>query len=234
MTDEHTQPTPGHCGGDVAAYALGALEPAEAEALARHLETCAICRDELDSFRSVVDLLPMTVPAFEAPPALRGRVLRAIDAEPLAGERTVPRRRSWLPRWAPRPAVAVASGLAAIAAIAVAVVLVFTSGGSSTRVVHAQVTGQGSASLKVSGGRGELVVRHFASPPKGKIYEVWLVRGNHAPQPTSALFGVTADGNGDVEVPGSLHGVSQVLVTPEPAGGSKVPTHAPVIAAKLS
>ena len=32
----------------------------------------------------------------------------------------------------------------------------------------------------------------------------------------------------------TLSGVSQVLVTPEPAGGSKVPTHAPVIAAQLS
>jgi anti-sigma-K factor RskA len=231
MTDERRQPTPGHCGGDVAAYALGALEPAEAEALARHLQTCAICRDELDSFRSVVDLLPMTAPAFEASPALRSRVRRAIDAEPLAGARPVRRGRSWLPRWASRPAVAVATGLAAIA---VALVIVFAGGGSSTRVVHAQVTGAGSASLKISGGRGELVVRHVAPPPKGKIYEVWLVRGTHAPQPTSALFGVTADGNGDVDVPGSLHGVSQVLVTPEPAGGSKVPTHAPVIAAKLS
>jgi hypothetical protein len=235
MTDEHhQQPAPGHCGEDIAAYALDALEPAEAEVVAKHLQTCAICRDELDSFRSVVKLLPMTAPAFEAPPALRGRVRRAIDAEPLpsAGQRTMRRRRSWLPRWAPRPALGVAAGLAAIA---VALVIVFSSGGgSSTRTVNAQVTGRGSASLQISSGRGELVVRHFAPPPRGKIYEVWLVHGAHAPQPTSALFGVTADGSGDVDVPGSLHGVSQVLVTPEPAGGSKVPTHAPVIAAKLS
>jgi hypothetical protein len=32
---EDKVPTPGHCGEDVAAYALGALEPAEAEAFAR-------------------------------------------------------------------------------------------------------------------------------------------------------------------------------------------------------
>ena len=233
MTGEHRPPTPGHRAEDIAAYALGALEPAEAEALARHIETCSICRDELDSLRSVVDLLPISAPAFEAPRQLRRRVRRAIDAEPRLSARGRASRSggSWLPRWASRPALAVAGGLAAVA---IALVIVFTSGGSGTRVVNAQVTGPGRASLKISGGHGELVVRHFTPPPKGKIYEVWLVRGARAPQPTSALFGVTADGSGDVEVPGSLHGVSQVLVTPEPAGGSRVPTHAPVIAVKVS
>ncbi len=48
--EENTVPTSGHCGDDVAAYALGALEPAEAEAFVRHLESCAVCRDELDAF----------------------------------------------------------------------------------------------------------------------------------------------------------------------------------------
>jgi anti-sigma-K factor RskA len=233
MTGEHRPPMPGHRADDLAAYALGALEPAEAEALARHIETCTICRDELDSLRSAVDLLPISAPVFEAPPALRRRVRRAIDAEPRVSARSRANRSggSWLPRWVSRPALAVAGGLAAVV---IALVIVFTSGNSSTRVVNAQVTGPGKASLKISGGHGELVVRRFAPPPTGKIYEVWLVRGMHAPQPTSALFGVTADGSGDVEVPGSLHGVSQVLVTPEPAGGSQVPTHAPVIAVKLS
>jgi anti-sigma-K factor RskA len=227
---EDKVPTPGHCGEDVAAYALGALEPAEAEAFARHLETCAVCRDELESFQSVVGLLPMTAPAFKASSRLRRRVRRGVEAEPRGGQPAVERSRSWIPSWAPRPVLGVAAGLAVIA---IALVIVFTSGGSGTRVVQAQVTGSGTASLKISGGRGELVVRHFAAPPKGKIYEVWLVRGKAAPQPTSALFGVTANGSGDVDVPGSLHGVDQVLVTPEPAGGSKVPTHTPVIAAQL-
>jgi hypothetical protein len=233
VSDKDTLPGPGHCGEDVAAFALGALEPAEAEAFARHLETCAVCRDELEAFQQVVDLLPMTAPAFKASPKLRRHLRRAIAAEPhpAAGTASSSRRprRSWRPEWLPRPVLGIAAGLAVIA---VALVIVL-SGGSSTRVVEAQVTGHGSASLKISGHRGELIVQHFAAPPTGKIYEVWLVRGKQAPQPTSALFDVNADGNGDVDVPGSLAGVDQVLVTPEPAGGSKVPTHTPVIAAKL-
>ena len=68
------------------------------------------------------------------------------------------------------------------------------------------MTGHGSASLKISGHRAELIVQHFAAPPSGKIYEVWLVHGKQAPQPTSALFDVNADGNTAVDVPGSLEG----------------------------
>lgn len=231
MSDKDALQGPGHCGEDVAAYALGALEPAEAEALARHLETCAVCRDELEAFQQVVDLLPVTAPAFKASPKLRRRLRRAIADEPhpAAGEASRPRR-SWRPEWLPRPVLGVAAGLAVIA---IALVIVLSSGGSSTRVVQAQVTGHGSASLKISGNRGELVVHHFAAPPNGKIYEIWLVHGKQAPQPTNALFDVDADGNTAVDVPGSLKGVDQVLVTPEPKGGSKVPTHTPVIAAQL-
>jgi anti-sigma-K factor RskA len=231
VSDKDTLQGPGHCGEDVAAYALGALEPAEAEAFARHLQTCSVCRDELEAFQQVVDLLPMTAPAFKASPKLRRRLRRAIADErhPTAAQPSRPRR-AWRPAWLPRPVLGVAAGLAVIA---IALVIVLSGGGSSTRVVEAQVTGHGSASLKISGHRGELIVQHFAAPPSGRIYEVWLVHGKRSPQPTNALFDVNAEGNTDVNVPGSLQGVSQVLVTPEPAGGSKVPTHTPVIAAQL-
>ncbi len=50
-----------------------------------------------------------------------------------------------------------------------------------------------------------------------------------------ALFSVTAHGDGQVDLPGNLHGVSLVMVTPEPApGGSTAPTHPPVISASLT
>ncbi|MBV8711530.1 MAG: hypothetical protein JOY56_07110, partial [Solirubrobacterales bacterium] len=45
--------------------------------------------------------------------------------------------------------------------------------------------------------------------------------------------GVTTGGAGEVGVAGDLHGVSEVLVTAEPLGGSRVPTTAPVITAQL-
>jgi hypothetical protein len=110
-----------------------------------------------------------------------------------------------------------------------------STGSSGPRLIQASVAGSpGSAQLRVSGGHAELIVRHLPAPPAGHIYEVWLKRPNHTPAPTSALFSVTSTGAGDVGVPGDLRGVSEVLVTPERAGGSLVPTHAPVIVARLS
>ena len=89
------------------------------------------------------------------------------------------------------------------------------------------------ASLRITGSRGELIVSRMPAPPAGKVYEVWLGRPNGAPTPTNALFSVSSRGAAEVDVPGNLHDVSQVMVTPEPAGGSRVPTHAPVVVANL-
>lgn len=66
------------------------------------------------------------------------------------------------------------------------------------------------------------------------MYEVWLQRGSSNPVPASVLFGVSGSGDADVGIPGDLRGVSAVMVTPEPLGGTSTPTHAPVIVARLT
>jgi anti-sigma-K factor RskA len=219
------------CGVDVAAYALGALEPAEAEAFERHLESCAVCQEELSEFRPVVDVLPLTAPTMKAPRALKRRVLREVrhSSEPASSQAGANRPTR------PSRRLRVLAPAAALAVLIAAVVFAVTSGpGETTRTYSAQVIGTtGSAHLAVTGGHGELIVRHLAPPPRGKIYEVWIARPHRAPAPTTALFSVTRDGSGDVEVPGNLRGVTQVMVTPEPAGGSRVPTHAPVISVRI-
>ncbi len=112
------------CGTDVAAYALHALDPGEADTFERHLEQCAICRDELIAFRSVVDALPMTVPAAAAPRKLKRHVMAAIAAEPKRAP--APRsRRAWLPQFAiasPRLGMALAA-IVAVVVIAGALVI---------------------------------------------------------------------------------------------------------------
>lgn len=124
-----------------------------------------------------------------------------------------------------------------VTALVVAVVVALSSGGTSgSRTVRAAVIGwSGSAEVRLSAGHGSLLVSHMPPPPAGHIYEVWLLlSGHHAPSPTSTLFSVTSSGSGDIGLPGNLHGVSEVLVTPEPAGGSRVPTHTPIIVARLT
>jgi len=220
------------CGGDAAAYVLGALEPSETEAFRKHLDGCAVCRDEVAALRGVVQALPMAAPSHSASPQLRRRVMQAVREEPNA--RTA--RRRW-PRVAGRwsgARIALAAATAAAAVIAVLAVSL-SGGGAAERLIPARVAGiAGSAQLRVAGGRGELIVRRLSPPPRGKVYEVWLKAGGAPPTPASVLFSVNSHGSADVGLPDSLRGVSQVMVTAEPSGGSKVPTESPVIVASLT
>jgi hypothetical protein len=88
------------------------------------------------------------------------------------------------------------------------------------------------ATITVKGDHANLEVSGMRNPPAGHVYQVWLKRGANAPEPTDALFTVM-DGHGHVEVPGSVKGVDQILVTSEPRGGSLAPTSNPVITAAV-
>lgn len=226
------------CGLDAAAYVLGALEQDELEAFRAHLPGCPACREEVAALQHVADALPATVTPLAPPHDLRRRVLDAVRAEQKgAAPRPLPHRPTtpWyqrLPVAVPRPAGVLGGAVAAAAVVVVAIVLA-TSGSPSRRVIQASVRGNGAAQLILTGGRAELAVSHFPSPGTGRIYQVWLQRPHRAPAPTHTLFGVTTAGGGEVGVAGDLHGVTEVLVTSEPTGGSPAPTTVPVITARL-
>jgi anti-sigma-K factor RskA len=208
---------------DAAAYALGALEPADAESFRRHLTECAACREEVAAYEQITGVLPDPGGPHEVPKALRRRVMREVRATPKA---TPEHRR--------RPVgfpLAWVGGLAAAAAAVIVAVVIASGGSGGTRVIQASV---GSAELRVASGRGDLVVHHLPPLPAGRIYEMWVQRGNAAPTPTGTLFSTRSNGSANVGVPGSLHGVSAVMVTQERAGGSPVPTSAPVIVARVT
>ncbi len=234
MSDRESMTETPDCGGDAAAYVLGALDPAETEAFERHLEGCTVCRDEVAALQQVTNSLAMAAPQHRAPGSLRRRVLAAVneEAKPVAAARRRRRRLGGRPGWVWRGVVLAG----ACAAIALAVLAgLDLSSGTRARVIQARVSGiSGSASVHLSGGRGELIVHHLSPPPPGDIYELWLKRPRHAPAPTSVLFSVTSSGAGEIGLPPRLRGVTQILVTAEPKGGSLVPTHAPVIVARLT
>ena len=67
---------------DIPAYALGALDPAEANALRSHLETCAICRAEMAAYQSVAQDLLLTAAPKEPSARLRRELLRHLPDSP--------------------------------------------------------------------------------------------------------------------------------------------------------
>ncbi|MBV9801800.1 MAG: anti-sigma factor [Solirubrobacterales bacterium] len=235
MNDEARTPSGESCGADVAAYALGALDPAETTAFERHLEGCAICAEELTGYGDVVDRLAMTVPQHPVAPRLRRRVLADVRSESQKGRpfRLLNLLAGSAPRgWFVRTSMATALGLVAVA---IAIATLVSSGAGGARLIQARVVDSpGSAQVRLVDDRAELIVRHFPQPAAGDIYEVWLQRPTGRPEPTRVLFSVTAHGAGDIGVPGGLHGVKAILVTEEPAGGTLVPTHPPVIVGPLS
>ena len=79
------------CGGDAAAYVLGALGPREAEAFRAHMHECAVCRDEVEALGGVVQALPMAAHQYEPPGELRRRIMRDVRHHPRAEAAPAPR-----------------------------------------------------------------------------------------------------------------------------------------------
>ncbi|GAA3133680.1 anti-sigma factor RsiW [Kribbella aluminosa] len=126
-----------HDRSQLGAYALGALEPAEAAEVEEHLATCAECRAELTELTELKDLLGEVPPeAFlDGPPEggdlLLQRTLREARSEPPA---PLKRRSRWL--WIAAALVVVAGALGGGMAIGRST----TSGGDQPVAGSRQVT----------------------------------------------------------------------------------------------
>jgi anti-sigma-K factor RskA len=206
------------------AWLLGALPEDEAAGFKRHLDECAVCREDAAALQAAVDALPASAEPHAPPPALKQRVMAVVESEAAllraagpASDRPEPRRRSWFRGLGWRPALAL--GLAALA-IGFLGAQALQSG---TRTITAQLENGGSASLEVEDGQGRLVATRLPDPPSGRVYQVWLDKGGKAPEPTNVLFTPSRDGSASADVP-SLDGVKRVMVTDEPPGGSPSPT----------
>lgn len=238
MSDESSHPASSIC-GEAPLYALGLLKPHEAAAFLQHVQTCVVCRDEVASLEPAIDALGESAPRFRAPRALRGKVIDAVHAEASVSASLAhrsARKRSWpaLPRLQP---VALVAGACAIlvAGGAIGIAAFGSSSSEDSVATTAQVSyPNATATLHHSGSHLWLTMARMPSPGKGRVYEVWLERGKSAPTPTTALFSPTVSGEADVAVPGNLSGVSEILVTSEPEGGTLKPTRSPVIVGRVS
>lgn len=220
------------------AYTLGALDPAELSNLEHHLKGCAECRAELAWLEPAGDVLAADVEQIEPSPGLRSRVMASIDEE-IANTEQIPvtpptrpakpaRRSGWLGGLL-RPAVLGAAAAALF--IGVALGLVLNGGDSPTSPQRQVITGQSTigadAVMVASEGAGTLKMTGLKALEEGQIYQAWIQRGQSV-IPTDSLFVPDRKGSATASIP-DLSGVSAVMVSVEPKGGSQQPTTAPII-----
>ena len=239
MSHDAREPT-GHerYRGDLAAYALGALEERDAAELESHLAKCEACRVELRWLQPAVDLLPRTIEQLEPPAGLRRRLMATVraeagDASPSRIEAAPPRsRRAWgaLIR---RPATAVAAS--ALLVVGAAAGYLLHEPRESSSVVAARPSPAAppnlAGTLERSDGSAILTMSQLPALPANDVYEVWVKRdGTLEP---SSLFVPRRDRTAEAAVAGPLDDADAVLVTREPRGGSRQPTSPPLLRADL-
>ncbi len=220
---------------EAAAFALGALDAEQVDDFRAHLEGCKRCQEELRWLAPAVRALPAAVEQQSPPPELKVRLMAEVRADVAAD--AIPARSfgEWLRgvrlgglTWKPL------AGLAAVVLIVAAVAgyAVGTGGGGvSPHTTESEQPNGIVAKVVTEGDRGELRLANVKQLPEGKVLEAWVQRGN-AVEPVAALFAPDHAGNASTTIE-DMKGVSLVMVTREPAGGTKVPTTEPIVKVPL-
>jgi anti-sigma factor RsiW len=235
-------------GGDihtlVGAYALDAVDDLERAAFERHVGECESCRAELDELRETAARLAdaaWSVP----PPRLRAGVLAAIGrtrqlppATPVSRAERTPRRRRWVLA-AAAAAVLAAGGTGAVVyavqeqRVAEQRQLAAAAAGREARtravlaapdlvVRTAPMIGGGKVTVATSRLRdaGVVMLGADAPPSGGRVFQLWMIRGQAATSAGPLAVGQTAA----VQVIDGLPASDAFGITAEPPGGSPTPT----------
>ena len=227
----------------LAPYLLGALAPTELADLEHHVEGCAECQAELRWLDPGAAILSADVDQVEPPAGMRRSVMAAVaeEAEREAAaargpeHEAEPRRGGWfrLPGFGTSPALAGAFALIIVVLVAGVGGYVLNSGGGTDSAVTAGTSTDGSEVVLLSDGEsGTLRISGLDRPEQGDVYQAWIQRGERI-EPTDSLFLPRSDGTATAAIP-DLEGVTAVLVSTEPEGGSPAPTTTPVITVPLS
>jgi len=222
-----------------AAYLLGALDDPERAEFESHLADCDRCRAELRWLQPAIDVLPASVDQFEPPPALRDKILGAIEGDtiqPAAPRDRSSARKPFLSRLTSRAAL---TGLATVVALAVGIAGGYALGGDSDQAatvatVPVEPTApaiRAAADIVRHDDTWTLDVSHMPELRPGDVYQVWMRSGEQL-QP-SVLFVLSRDGKAKIVLPKQTGDADEMLVTREPSGGSQEPTSAPLVSATL-
>jgi anti-sigma-K factor RskA len=221
---------------NVALYALGALTPAEAAAVAAHIEGCAECRAEYQLLRPAVTALGASAQSYADDlgpgPLLKARVMREVRAS---------KRGSGVERFRWQTFAAIAASLVFV----IGALLVDMSLDNRVKRETAQMVAQSEALADIASadakryrfGSGAVFVRGshlyvalpaLAAPPPGKVYQAWTLPKGSKRMAPSITFTPTDRDQTIIRLPQSAFGVAAVAVSVEPEGGSKQPTTKPI------
>lgn len=220
---------------EIAAFLLDALEPGEAAELERHLAGCEECRTELEWLRPAVQLLPESVERVEAPPELRESLMTQVRAEAKTGAKgtaRLPRRERGLLRgWILRPATGFAALVLVVAAVAAFALSGGDSGGGNTTTTFTGRSPGVTAEMVSSGDSGTLHLANLHQLPSDKVLQAWVEREGQV-ESAKTLFVPNQDGTASATID-DMEGVTTVMVTAEPRGGSTQPTSAPIVSVSI-
>ena len=240
------------------AYALQAVDPAEAEEMSAHLADCDACRTEVRSLQQVVQLLPYAAEEVPVSASLRDRLMSAVNqtdgrllrlpsawSQPMsdgaparsstppeipAVAAAAPRRRPTFNRYFP----AMAAALLAVTSLFGATTYTMWQNQPRTYPLHGFGTAaQATGSLVYLPGQHTAYVNLIGlrDPGATHVYELWLIRDG---QPVGAgLFRPDTSGKASATVNRDLSGYQVLAVTEEPDGGSVSPTGEPLVTQKL-
>ena len=99
---------------------------------------------------------------------------------------------------------------------------------------YAVATAQANGDVVKHGERLYIAMRQMAAPPKGKVYQAWILKPGAKTMTPSVTFVPARSGVAVVALPENGQKVEAVAVSVEPEGGSKQPTSTPTFVVKLT
>ena len=224
-----------HITDQIAAYALHALEAAEAARVADHLANCPDCLAELHAYEAVLDQLALLYPEATPSQELKQQLMQEIELpkkpEPSPKSDGLFNWRRWLPQ---RPLWQPALALILIALLVISNIQLRQQLNAATTpanfgtipLTNPEATNPASGILIISddGRHGTLVVQNLPQLPDSETYQLWLIKDGQ--RTDGGIFNVADDGYRAhwVQSPEPLNSYQDFGITIEPAGGSPGPT----------
>jgi anti-sigma-K factor RskA len=236
---------------DLELFALGMLDEDDARAVVRLLATDPVARERLRELRSIAATLALDIEPVASPPGLKDSILtaaRRVDQGTVLernADQHGPAARSDRPPIRRTPQVAAPWAVAAVLAVALMAVVIWSFSRQSTitqtsEVVTHQVTavgeGQASGELVVLRGDSVAILSLAGLKPltRDQVYQVWLIEGEQ-PVPSSTFHpGNQQFTSVAIPIPDNIDRYDVLAVTVEPEGGSRQPTSKPLLVSDLT